>query len=275
MTYFDFLRKRVLQPAGLTHALNLDTERDQLQVRGYERHALAPLRPAILEAPGWYFGDASLAMPVADLLAWDISIMNRSLLKPAEYDQFETDVKLKNGKPSGYGLGISVLHQHGHLVLEHSGEVGGFVSENVVVLDQKLAIAVLTNQEASSAAEEIANALAPLLTPKAVATTAEALPEETQLKNILNGLEDGRIDRSLFTADANFYFSNDTLGDFAQSLKPLGEVTAVKKQGEQLRGGMVYRSFEAACARGKKVTVSTYTMKDGKLEQLLVEGEAE
>ena len=271
--YFDFLRTRVLTPLGLTGAINLDTERDRVEPLGYERRALAPVRPAVLEAPGWYFGDASLAMPVADLLRWDISIMNRTLLKPKEYDEFETDVKLKNGKSSHYGLGISVEHQNGHLVLEHSGEVGGFVSENVVVPDQKLAIAVLTNQEATSAAEEIAAALAPLLMPRAPASAAGGLPEEKQLKAILNGLEDGRIDRTLFTPDANFYFSDETLGDFASSLKPLGEVTSLKKQSESLRGGMVYRNFEAAFAGGRRVTVSTYTMKDGKLEQLLVEGE--
>ena len=30
------------------------------------------LRPAIMEAPGWYFADGEMAMPVTDLLAWDI-----------------------------------------------------------------------------------------------------------------------------------------------------------------------------------------------------------
>jgi CubicO group peptidase (beta-lactamase class C family) len=275
MPYFDFLRTRVLEPAGLTGAINLDTQRDRVEPEGYERRALAPLRPAVLEAPGWYFGDASLAMPVADLLRWDISIMDRTLLKPAGYEQFETDVKLRNGKPSHYGLGISVFRENGHLMLEHSGEVGGFVSENVVWPDRRIALAILTNQEASSAAEEIAKALAPLLLPKTVAAAAPALPEEAQLRTILTGLQAGKIDPTLFTADANFYFSAETLGDFASSLQPLGAVTEVKRESEQLRGGMVYRSFTAAFAGGKKVTVSTYTMKDGKLEQLLVEGEAE
>ncbi len=58
MPYFDFLQRRVLQPLGLSAALNLDTDRNRIEVQGYERRALAPLRPAVLEAPGWYFGDA-------------------------------------------------------------------------------------------------------------------------------------------------------------------------------------------------------------------------
>jgi CubicO group peptidase (beta-lactamase class C family) len=275
MTYFDFLRKRVLQPAGLTHALNLDTERDQLQVRGYERHALAPLRPAILEAPGWYFGDASLAMPVADLLAWDISIMNRTVLSPKSYDEFETPVKLKDGKPTTYGLGVQVLTQGGHKVLEHSGEVGGYTAENIVLPEEKLAIAVLTNQEASDAAGDIAAAIAPLLLEKHGMNVTVKLPkpEETQLKTIMAGLQDGKIDRGQFTADASFYFSPETLGDFASSLKPLGAVTTVEETEDELRGGMTGRMFNVGFAGGKSVKVSTYTMPDGKLEQLLVEGE--
>jgi len=270
MAYFDFLKRRVLQPLGI-NALDLDTQRDRVQPEGYERRALGPLRPAVLEAQGWYFGDGNLAMPVADLLTWDISIMQQTLLKPRSYTALETAVKLKDGSSTNYGLGIQVLRSRGHRVLEHSGEVGGFVSENIIFPDEKIAIAVLTNQEASSAASQIASAVSRLLL--AAPAVRAVLPEELQMKAILSGLQDGKIDRALFTADANYYFSAETLGDFAGSLKPLGAVVSVTKERESLRGGMIERSFEAAFAGGVKVSVSTYTMPDGKLEQLLVEGE--
>ena len=273
MAYFDFLEQRVLKPLGLTQALNLDTDRTKVEPLGYERHALAPVRPAILEAPGWYFGDASLAMPVAELLKWDISIMNQTLLKPASYAEFETAVKLKDGKSTNYGLGVSVLSQNGHRIIEHSGVVGGFVAENLVLPDEKVAIAVLTNQEASSAAGEIASVVSKLVVAKsATAVVTTSKPEETQLKAIMSGLQDGKINRALFTEDANYYFSKETMEDFASSLKPLGAVTEVKKQSESLRGGMTYRSFEVGFVGGDSVTVSTYTMANGLLEQLLVEG---
>lgn len=272
MPYFEFLQKRVLNPLGLKDALNLDTDRNRVEPLGYERHALAPLRPAILEAPGWYFGDASLAMPVAELLKWDLSIMEQKLLKPKSYEAFETAVTLKDGKATRYGLGISVFTQNGRRVLEHSGEVGGFVAENMVLPDDKVAIAVLTNQEASTAAGEIASAVLKLVLPKSSVVATVSAPEETQLKVIMSGLQDGKIDRALFTSDANFYFSPETMEDFASSLKPLGAVTEVKKDREALRGGMTFRTFKVGFAGGDSVTISTYTMKDGRLEQLLVEG---
>jgi D-alanyl-D-alanine carboxypeptidase len=271
MGYFDFLRSRILKPLGIS-ALNLDTERDRVEPLGYERHALAPLRTAVLEAPGWYYGDASLAMPVGELLKWDLSIINRTLLKPASYDAFETAVPLKDGKSTRYGLGISVFTQNGRRVLEHSGEVGGFVAENMILPDQHVAIAVLTNQEASSAAGKIASAVGKILMVPAEATSAVAKPQEKQVQAILTGLQNGTVDRQQFTPDANFYFSADTLEDFSTSLKPLGTVAAVVQRSESLRGGMFARQFGVTFAGGDTVTVSTYTMKDGKLEQFLVEG---
>lgn len=271
--YFRFLKTRVLEPLALTGALNLDTDRNRVEPQGYERRALAPLRPAILEAPGWYYGDASLAMPVADLLKWDLSIINRTLLKPASYATFETEVKLKDGTGTGYGLGIDVLNRDSRRILAHSGEVGGFVAQNTVWPDDKVAIAVLTNQEASPAASAIANAITPLLfAPKPASTLPRTTTLEDQVKKIIIGLQAGILNRALFTPDANFYFSPETLEDFSSSLKPLGAVTSVVQKRNALRGGMTARNFEVAFASGTTITLSTYWMKDSRLEQFLVEG---
>ena len=68
--FWTFLKARVLDPVGLAHAIDLDTQHGQLEPTGYFRHALGPLRPALMEAPGWYFADGEMAMPVTVLTAW-------------------------------------------------------------------------------------------------------------------------------------------------------------------------------------------------------------
>jgi D-alanyl-D-alanine carboxypeptidase len=272
MPYWQFMQSRVFGPLGLKGVINLDTDRDTVEPVGYMRHGLGPLRPAVYEAPGWYFGDASLAMPVGDLMSWDIAVMNRSLLKPASYDAFETEVKLKSGKGSHYGLGVDVLERDGHRLIEHSGEVGGYVSENMVYPDDKIAVAVLTNQEASSAAGAIARAVAPLLlspTP-AQSTDTGKTAAEAQAKAILTGLQAGKLDHSLFTDDCNFYFSAQAIGDFQSSLAPLGAIAELTERSEQLRGGMIFRAFTVRFPT-RTVTLTTYTMPDGELEQFLIE----
>jgi len=266
--FWTLLKTRVLDPLQMREVLNLDTDRARLEPEGTERHALGPLRPATLEAPGWYFGDASLAMPIGDLLKWDISMMDEALLKPQSYKSMETEVLLKNGAPTGYGLAVDVAMRNGHRVISHSGEVGGFVAANMVMPDDRMAVAVLTNQEASSAAGTIAMAVWGILgQPK---TSDGNSPAESQVAAILNGLEDGQLDRSALTEDCSYYFSKQTVDDFASSLKPLGQVVEIKQTREMLRGGMTMRAF-AVSFKSKRVNVSTYTMADGKLEQFLVE----
>ncbi len=275
MPFWRFLQTRVLRPLNLPDVLNLDTDRDRMEPLGYMRNAMGPLRPATLEAPGWYFADGELAMPVATLLHWDISIINQSLLTPASYQSLVDNMRLKDGKPTGYGLGVSVGVRDGHRFIAHTGEVGGFVAANAIFPDQKVAIAVLTNQEASPAAALIQRAVAALVLPAAAAQPAtDNTAMESQVKAILMGLQTGKLDRSLLTDNCSFYFSKETIGDFQTSLAPLGTITTVTQNFEQLRGGMTQRGFTATFSNGANVTVSTYMTKDGKFEQFLVDGKS-
>ena len=270
MPFWQFLETRVLKPAKLKNVLNLDTDRDRMEPHGYMRNAFGPLRPTILEAPGWYFADGELSMPVETLLEWDISVMNQTLLKPTSYAAFETEMKLKDGSGTHYGFGVDINVRDGHRVVSHTGEVGGFVAANAIYPDDKLAIAVLTNQEASPAASTILRAITPLVLP--ANASGDHAVAEAQVKSVLVGLQHGKIDRSLFTANCNFYFSQETIGDFQSSLTPLGDVKTVAQTGEQLRGGMTFRAFNVGFSGGTSVLITTYTTTDGKLEQFLVEG---
>jgi CubicO group peptidase (beta-lactamase class C family) len=271
--FWSYLTRRVLKPLGMTQTIDLDTDHDKLEPVGYMRNALGPLRPAIMEASGWYFADGEMAMPVGDLLIWDISLMNRSLLAPASYAAMETDQRLTTGQTARYGLGVSLSVRNGHRVVAHGGEVGGFVAQNVVFPDDKIAIAVLTNQEASAAAGGIARAISLLLLPSpdsGTATAAETATAEAQARRILTGLQKGQIDRALFTANCNFYFDQTSLDDHTKSLGPLGAVQTVAQTSSSLRGGMTFRAFDVAFAKGPKLRLTTYTTKDGRLEQFLI-----
>jgi CubicO group peptidase (beta-lactamase class C family) len=284
--YHDFLWANVIEPLKLEGVLDLDTDRDKLQVKGYEQHALGPMRPAILEAPGWYTGDGGLAMPASTLMQWDESLMHHALLKPASYDEMFAEYMLKDGTSSHYGLGVFSQERSGKRILSHSGEVGGFVSNNVVDVTDDVAYAALTNFEGPGASA-VTTALREVLLPESVAGAHPAstpqpeqgnLPPQpvydaapaTQAKGILTGLQKGRLDRGLFTADVNFYFSPETLHDFQASLAPLGAVESVTQVAEQLRGGMVLRVYQVKFGGGTTLSLNTYTQKDGRLEQFLV-----
>ncbi|GGG94874.1 serine hydrolase domain-containing protein [Silvibacterium dinghuense] len=267
-----FLQEHIFKPLDMEAVWNSDAKKlGDTDAEGYIRYALGPLRPAPKEGKGWMFAAGELAMPAYDLSQWNISMMNRSLLEKKSYDEMAASVKLKDGTDSHYGLGIFVRQYDGHVLWEHSGEVSGFTAENLVFPDDKIAIAVLTNQDAASAGSGIARAVADLVLDTAAGKTPSSA-ELTQAKQIFAGLQQGKIDRSLFTDNCNAYFGDQALEDFKNSLGPLGEPSSFTQGSESLRGGMTFHSFAVKFdSRPQTLRVTTYTMPDGKLEQYLVE----
>ena len=104
---------------------------------------------------------------------------------------------------------------------------------------EKLAIAVLTNQDAARAAGVIARGLAPLLLG---VTTQGPSAAEAQAQELFENFQQGKIDRSLFTPWCNAYFSEQALEDFQSSLAPLGKPSSVRQMADELRGGMTFRA---------------------------------
>ncbi|MGA8149998.1 MAG: serine hydrolase domain-containing protein [Terriglobales bacterium] len=269
MPFIQFLREKVLAPAGIKNAA--DTDQEKLgpgDPTGYIRYGLGPLRLAPEEGKGWMFAAGELAMSAEDLARWDISIIDQKVMKPSSYREFETEVLLKNGVGTGYGLGVDIGEESGHRMLSHSGEVSGFTAENIVFPDDRIAVVALTNQDAASAAGQIARGVAHSLL---MTDDPESGTKLEQAKAIFDGLQHGTIDRSLFTEDANFYFSEQALKDFASGLAPLGRPLEFTQTAENLRGGMTMRAYRIKFAN-KTLRAWTYEMPDGKLEQYQVEG---
>jgi D-alanyl-D-alanine carboxypeptidase len=264
--YYEFIRRRILVPLGMTSALNFDVNPRATDATGYIRYALGPLHPAPDAGAGWMWGAGELAMTASDLAKWDIAMINQSLLKPASYRALESDVHLNNGAATGYGLGVDVSMSGGHFLVEHSGEVSGFTAENLVFPEDSAAVVVLTNQDAAPASGAIAQQIATQLF---ATEDAAARSEEARIRGIFEGLRHGEIDRSQFTSNANAYFDEVALKDFASSLAPLGELRTFTQTSQSLRGGYVLRRYRAGFD-GQALRVWIFEQPDGKLEQLQV-----
>ena len=261
---FDFLEERIFRPLGMKSAWNSDEKKlTTPDAAPYIRYALGPLHPAPKEGAGWMFAAGELAMTAHELALWDISLIKQTVLKPASYAEMFTEVKLSNGKGSHYGLGVEVSAHDGHRTIAHSGEVTGFVSDNEVLLDDGVAVVVLTNHMAGGAST-IAQLVA-----STVAGTEKPTEAEKQAEAIFEGLQKGKLDRNLLAPNLNDYFSVQAIADFKSSLGPLGEPLTFHQTAEEKRGGMTFRSFRLVYS-GKRLTLTTYTYPDGKLEQFLV-----
>ncbi len=267
MPLLQFLSQRVFTPLNMSSVA--DTNLNKLpptDPTGYFKYALGPSHPAPKEGKGWMFAAGELAMTAEDLAKWDIAMINQSLLKPASYREMETEVLLKDGVGTNYGLGVFVRNTNGHRVLEHGGEVSGFVAENIVMPDDKIAIVVLTNQDASEAASGIGNQVRALLLNAANPNDPK---QDALMRKVYDGLQQGKIDRSLFTDNANFYFDEQALKDYAGSLGPLGAPQAFSQLRSSLRGGMTARIYQVKYS-SKNLVIIVYEMPDGKIEQYMI-----
>jgi CubicO group peptidase (beta-lactamase class C family) len=267
MPMLDFLRQRIFKPLDMQSVANIDQNTlATTDATGYFRYALGPPHVAPKEGKGWLFAAAELAMTAEDLQKWNISLIKKSLLKPASYKELETEVRLKDGGGTNYGLGIGVIHNAGHLILRHGGEVSGFTAASIVLPDDGVAVVALTNQDAAGASGRIANGIVG----KLVQFGPPPDPKHDEsVKKILEGLAHGQIDRTLFSANGNAYFSDLALKDYASSLSALGALESLRQTSTGSRGGMTFWNYVAKFP-SKTVAISIYALSDGKIEQFLV-----
>jgi CubicO group peptidase (beta-lactamase class C family) len=268
MSVLEFLQRRVFDPLGMKTVFDSDSSAlPPGAPTRYQRYGLGLARPAPKEAKGWMFAAGELAMTASDLAKWDISMIDQTILKPQSYREMERAELLKSGVSTQYGLGITVSLVNGRRVLAHGGEVSGFTAQNAVYPDDRAAVIVLTNMDANRSAVTLANKIGEMIfTPTG---NGDWL---AKAKAILISLQKDKIDRSLFTDNANAYFDEQCLHDLASSLAPLGAPTDFELVSEGLRGGMTARRYRSKFQK-KTLGVSTYAMPDGKLEQYIVYAE--
>jgi hypothetical protein len=176
----------------------------------------------------------------------------------------EKEVVLKNGLGTRYGLGVDVRQEFGQRAIEHGGEVSGFTAHNMVFPDAGMAVVVLVNEDSVGASADIARNIAALLFRE-----ADAGKQEDQSREVFAALQQGKINRALFTDNCNSYFTEQALQDFASSLGPLGSPTEFSQTYKQDRGGMTFHLFEVRFPQ-KTVEVWERIMPDGKIEQYQV-----
>ena len=164
MPLLAFLQRHVFKPLNMT-AIDQDKALGPKYPSGYGRYALGPVRVETPAAQGWLYAAGELSMSARDLATWDIARLTRSVLPADDWQVQETPVKLADGTTNGYGLGVSTGARNGHRYVEHSGEAVGFLSENIVFPDDKVAIVVLTNSWFSDAFIRIARGIEKVVLP--------------------------------------------------------------------------------------------------------------
>lgn len=257
----DFLREHVFAPLHMDHVTEDDTLPLAVGDAGaYTRQGLGPTRHALKEGSGWLFGASELAMTPSELAAWDVSLMNRSLLAADSYTALFTPYVLKNGTSTDYGLGLDIETVQGRGRIGHEGAGSGYLAASRVWPDDKVAIVVLTNNDWADPGDLLNRIGFAILTPNAAQARAETVFAQFQ---------SGWVDRSLFTANGNSLLTSQALADLKASLGPLGPPRLITLEHESRRGGMITRRWKVLC-RDRRLQVLERGYPEGKLEEFLV-----
>jgi D-alanyl-D-alanine carboxypeptidase len=271
---FEFLSRHLFAPLHMARVAEYSPIREQSTLlsqpaagyaAGYTRYGLGPVVSAPKEAPGWLFGAAGLAMPPSDLALWDLSLINRSLLKAESYKAEFEPVVLKNGSARDYGLGLDVESIQGRLRIGHSGAGSGFLADNRLWPQQRTAIVVLTNNDWADPGE---------LTGRIAFVVLAPTPAEARIRRVFLAMQNGKLDRELFSATGNFYLTARVLADLQSSLSPLGPARLIELENESQRGGMTTRHWKILC-RDARLEATERSHPDGKIDEFLIANKAD
>lgn len=262
---FSFLEKRIFAPLGMDGVVDLDRGRPEGTASGYTRYGLGPLRPAPLEGRGWLFAAGNLAMRARDLAKWNLAVMERRILAPSSWAEMEREGRLDNGLGTNYGLGLAMGRFREHWQLEHGGAISGFLAANRVFPDDRAAVTVFTNDDVGDAASAISDRIAALLFER----DDRKAESEARARRIFADLQRGKIDRALFSENANDYFTEEAIRDHAASLGKLGAPKKVEQTAQRLRGGMTYRAFDVQTKK-RTLEIRERDLPDGTIEQFIV-----
>jgi D-alanyl-D-alanine carboxypeptidase len=143
--YTKILRHRVLEPIGMTSTSPIidDAERDRMVV-SYVRW---PYDGSYVEAPWFEYsaGDGSLVANVADMSAYVRFILNRGAGDTGRVLSESTFATLTTPVLEDYAYGLWVRKEDGHIVIGHTGSIGGFHAAVEAHMDEGFGLVFLCN----------------------------------------------------------------------------------------------------------------------------------
>ena len=144
-SYSTILAEQILQPLALQNTYYV-LPPAALSATGYTNGGMG-LLPAILWDRSAAFAAGALSSNVYDLVTWDNALLHGMVVSPDSFKAMTTSNGFVDSAGNSYGFGLALYVFDSHPIMWHSGQIGGFYTENVVFLDSGLIVVVLTNDQ--------------------------------------------------------------------------------------------------------------------------------
>jgi CubicO group peptidase (beta-lactamase class C family) len=178
MSYAEFMRREVFLPLGMTQTtVGLPPGGDKTTAIRYGVDGL-PIPDYDFDHPG---GSAVFAS-AHDLVRFGQFHVLAHLRDQKQILSDDTIASMKRvgeaGRPDSlYGIGFNVQERNGYKIYAHGGGMGGVATQLILVADQKLSIAVLSNAR-SALAFDVADRIVKRMLPKLEQPTTPPRPAE-------------------------------------------------------------------------------------------------
>ena len=164
--FMQFVEQHIIAPAGMAtlRPFDLDAGIPHLS-RGYQWNQQAgTIRPnepvdTTNKIPG-----GGLCSTSADLTRFARALLDGRLVRPETREQMFTRGLLRDGSPTGYGLGWNVRELDGRRAVAHGGGQQGVATYLLLLPEERVAVAIMTNRQgapASAIAAEVARLVLP------------------------------------------------------------------------------------------------------------------
>jgi CubicO group peptidase (beta-lactamase class C family) len=264
------LGERILRPLGMAHSYVHPMEvTTPGPAKGYTSFALGPPEPATPEAPGWWFGSSGLHASAGDIARWDVALMSGEVLGPEAYTLFTTPRRLTDGRTTGYGCGIVSSVKGGEQILQHDGMDSGFAAVNTMVPRTRSAVVILSNRDDAPPWDLVTEIAGLLNAQHRPSVKVEGPPAVDVAKEVFAAVQAGRVDRSRFGDDFNFFLTDAKLEAASSRLRPLGVPTHVDVDAKVERGGMEQANLRFTFGAVKFRAIMLRSV-DGKVQQFLI-----
>ena len=219
VSYPEYLEKNIFKPAGMTQTLFGD---DQIIIKNraasyvYSR-AESRFLNAINDKVETAYSAGAIQSTAGDLFRWNRALHSHRLIKKESLEKAQTEYKLPGGKRTHYGYGWFIGNIQGSPLVEHGGNMGGFMSHAIYLPREDVFVAVLYNFRAARLPEFLAGDLAALAIGKPFDIRETAL-DENLLKTYVGVYEEEGVERVITVEGGKLFYRR--AGGNKLSLKP-------------------------------------------------------
>jgi CubicO group peptidase (beta-lactamase class C family) len=211
-TYEDFITENVINPLNLNNTYyGSNSKIIPNLVRGYRKRDDKFINAPYMSMTHPYAA-GSLLSNVDDLVKWNIALFTGKITNRESLDQCFTSNRINNGELTGYGFGWYVGDFKGRKNLSHGGGVYGFVSHAMMLPDEGVYVAVLSNRiipDAVPGTSGIAEMIASIIIGEPINIMERiAISLEQDKLNILSGTfySESKGIRKIMVEDNHIYF---------------------------------------------------------------------